>query len=100
MIVPILAIIPTGLALVAPAVAAGLILINLIVFTVWTRPVNHVTRNWTIQLEDWRRLRRQWEYSHAVNAGITFIAFVAVTVAAVKYRSGPRAAHFETQALK
>ena len=51
------------------ATAAALILINLVVFAIWTRPVN---------------LRRQWEYSHAANAGITLAAFCASTLAALR----------------
>jgi hypothetical protein len=66
------------------AAAAVLILVNLIVFMIWTQPVNSVTDNWTIQTENWQTLRRQWEYSHAVNAGVTLLAFIAVTVAALK----------------
>jgi hypothetical protein len=66
------------------AAAAALIAVNLIIFIIWTQPVNHVTNNWTIQTENWQTLRRRWEYSHAVNAGVTFLAFVAVTIAALK----------------
>ena len=64
-------------------IAAGLVLLNLIIFAIWTLPVNRITRNWTVQRQDWERLRRQWEYSHAANAGVTLLAFIAVAVAAV-----------------
>ena len=66
------------------AAAAGFIVVNLIIFLIWTQPVNRVTDNWAIQTENWQQLRRQWEYSHAVNAGVTLLAFVAVTIAALK----------------
>jgi hypothetical protein len=65
-------------------VAAALIALNLVIFFVWTQPANTATVNWTIQPENWRSLRRQWEYSHAVNAGIMFIAFCATTAASVR----------------
>lgn len=55
--------------------AAALLILNLAIFMVWTRPVNTVTRNWTLRLENWRALRRQWEFSHAANAGVTVLAF-------------------------
>jgi hypothetical protein len=63
--------------------AAALILINLVVFAIWTRPVNFITSDWTMHLADWESLRRQWEYSHAANAGITLAAFCASTLAAL-----------------
>ncbi len=65
-------------------VAAALIALNLVIFFVWTQPANTATVNWTIQPENWRSLRREWEYSHAVNAGIMFIAFCATTAASVR----------------
>jgi hypothetical protein len=65
-------------------VAAALIALNLVIFFVWTQPANTATVNWTIQPENWRSLRRQWEYSHVVNAGIMFIAFCATTAASVR----------------
>jgi hypothetical protein len=33
---------------------------------------------------DWESLRRQWEYGHAVNAGIVFLALLATTLAVVR----------------
>jgi hypothetical protein len=50
--------------------AAALLLLNLVVSAIWTRPVNFITDDWTVRLADWEALRRQWEYSHAVNAGL------------------------------
>ena len=69
--------------------AAALLLINLVVFAVWTLPVNRVTSDWTVHLPDWEALRRQWEYSHAVNAVITLAAFCASTLAALHRPSWP-----------
>lgn len=54
---------------------------TLAIFFIWTFPANQVTVNWTVVPEDWRILRAQWEYSHAVNAVLTFLAFCAVALA-------------------
>src|SRR5205814_4928971 len=64
--------------------AAVLIAANLTIFVIWTLPVNRITQNWTVQRDDWQKLRNQWEYSHAVNAGVTFLAFCAAALAALK----------------
>jgi cytochrome c oxidase subunit IV len=72
------------LALVMACVAAALIVINLAIFVIWTQPVNTVTENWAVRVEDWQALRRQWEYSHAVNAGVTLVAFCTATLAALR----------------
>ena len=63
--------------------AAALILVNLIIFYFSTYPVNVATQNWTVMPEGWEVLRRQWESSHAVNAGVTFAAFCLSIVAAL-----------------
>lgn len=65
------------------ALAAGLILATLAVFFTFTRPVNRSTFNWTKAPDDWRRLRRRWEYSHAANAVLTLIALCFSTAAAL-----------------
>jgi hypothetical protein len=53
---------------------------TLVVFFIWTYPANVATNNWTTVPENWEQLRRQWEYSHASNALITFVAFCSVTL--------------------
>jgi hypothetical protein len=58
--------------------AAALILATLAIFFAWTYPANQATENWTIMPETWETLRRQWEYSHAVNAVLTFAALCFV----------------------
>jgi hypothetical protein len=65
-------------------VAAGLVALNLVIFFIWTQPANAATANWTVQSENWEALRRQWEYSHAVNAAVIFAAFCASTCAALR----------------
>ena len=64
---------------------AGFLLIaaTLVIFFVWTFPTNQATANWTEAPRDWQELRWHWEYSHAVNAVLTFIALCCVTLAAL-----------------
>lgn len=64
--------------------AAALIVVNLIIFLIWTQPANAATQNWTVHPANWQTLRRQWEYSHAVNAGVTLLAFCLVTLAGLR----------------
>jgi hypothetical protein len=66
------------------ALAGGsLIALTLAVFSTWTYPANLATENWTRMPPDWEALRRQWEYSHAANAGLTFLALCAVVLSVV-----------------
>ena len=46
---------------------------GLAIFFHWTFPANQATDNWTTVPADWQALRRQWEYSHAANAILTFV---------------------------
>jgi hypothetical protein len=64
--------------------AAALLALNLAIFVIWTQPVNSVTNNWLVQTGNWQALRRQWEFSHAVNAGVTLLAFCLATLAALR----------------
>jgi hypothetical protein len=68
------------------AFAALAIAATLAIFFTWTFPANQATANWTTQPNNWETLRTQWEYSHAVNAIITFLAFCAVTLSALLTR--------------
>jgi hypothetical protein len=58
------------------------------VFWLFTYPMNVASSNWTVTPEHFEAARRQWEYSHAANAVITFVAFVAITLAALAARTG------------
>jgi hypothetical protein len=69
--------------------AAFCFVLALIVFAVWTLPANETTRNWTTVPENWEILRRQWEYSHAVNTMIVFVALCATTLSALAWRPPP-----------
>ncbi|TDH59954.1 DUF1772 domain-containing protein [Dankookia rubra] len=71
-----------------PALLAALLLAaGLAVFFRWTLPANRATANWTRLPEDWPggwdALRAQWEWSHAANAVLTFLALLAVLGAAL-----------------
>jgi hypothetical protein len=50
------------------------------IFWLFTYPMNVASNNWTVTPADFEAARRQWEYSHAVNAVLTFVAFVAITL--------------------
>jgi hypothetical protein len=60
------------------------------IFWMFTYPMNVASSNWTVTPEDFEMARRQWEYSHAVNAVLTFVAFVAITLS-VLTNKGERA---------
>lgn len=49
---------------------------------------NQATGNWTTAPADWERLRRNWEYGHAANAVIGFVALMA-TGRAIMGAAGP-----------
>lgn len=61
------------------------LLISWMIFFTYTFPVNNETRNWTNLPSNWEQLRLQWEYSHAVNAVLYFIAFVVLVISVLKY---------------
>ena len=73
---------PFGLALTAFVLIAA----TLAIFFTWTYPANQATANWTVVPENWRELRRHWEYAHAANAVLTFLALCAVTLSTVLAR--------------
>ena len=68
--------------------AAALIAATLAVFFAWTYPANQAIGNWTSAPENWEQLRAAWEYSHAANAAIAFLALLCSVGAAVS--TGPR----------
>lgn len=67
--------------------ATCLIAANLVIFFVWTFPANQATSNWTEIPANWDALRRQWEYSHAVNAAVTFLSLASLTLATLTARN-------------
>ncbi len=66
--------------------AALLLIASLAIFFVWTYPVNQITANWTVAPPDWQALRARWEYSHAANALVTFLALCAAAAAGLMTR--------------
>jgi hypothetical protein len=56
-----------------------LVAATLVIFFIWTYPTNQATSSWTVVPADWQRLRTTWEYAHATNAVLTFLALCAVT---------------------
>jgi hypothetical protein len=62
-------------------VAFVCLLATIAVFAVFTYPKNVASRNWTVMPEQFEAARRQWEYSHATSALLTFVALIALTTA-------------------
>jgi len=62
------------------------IALTLVVFFIWTYPANVATNNWTMIPDNWEQLRRDWEYSHAANAVVTFAALCSVTLSVLTTR--------------
>ena len=54
-----------------------------VIFWVFTYPMNVASGNWTVTPEHFETARRQWEYSHAASAVLTFLALIAITSSAV-----------------
>jgi hypothetical protein len=54
-----------------------------VLFWTYTHPANVATANWTVQTDDWVRLRRAWEYSHLARAGLQGLAMTCLVIAAV-----------------
>ena len=68
-----------------PVVAAALFLLAAqTVFWVFTFPTNVATENWTVAPDNWERLRRQWEYSHAVGALFQLLVTASLILAAIR----------------
>jgi hypothetical protein len=83
------------------SLAAGLLVAaTLAIFFTWTYPANQATGNWTSTPADWERLRTEWEYSHAVNALITFAALLCSVAAALSYRAPAAASAHATRAAR
>jgi hypothetical protein len=72
----------------------------LAVFFLWTYPANQATGNWTSTPMAWKRLRSEWEYSHAVNALIMFVALLCSVAAALSCRAPAAAISHATGAAR
>ena len=67
-----------GISFLLAVVAFLCMATTLASFFIWVYPANVATDNWSTIPADWESLRAQWEYTHAANAIITFIALCAV----------------------
>lgn len=74
--------------LLLTVLALALMVATQAIFWTYTQPMNVLTKSWTMPPPNLAAARTQWEYSHAVNAVLTFLAFVAAALAIV--RSGSR----------
>jgi hypothetical protein len=63
-----------------------LVAATLVIFFTWTYPANQATSNWTVVPQNWQELRLQWEYAHATNAVLTFLALCAITLSVLLTR--------------
>ena len=59
---------------------------TLVTFFAFVFPVNQATENWTAMPDNWPALRQQWEYVHALNAALTFLALCAFVLAALSWK--------------
>jgi hypothetical protein len=50
-------------------------------FWTLTQPANVATTNWTVQPEDWEKLRLQWEFSHAAGAAFQLLGLALLIIA-------------------
>ncbi len=63
--------------------AGACLVATLGIFFIWIEPANRATDYWTTIPAEWQSLRQQWEYGHAINAVITFVALCSATLAAL-----------------
>ncbi len=68
------------------AAATVLLGVTLAVFFIWTFTVNQMTNNWTVAPDNWEALRARWEYSHATNAALTFLALCSAVASGSTWR--------------
>lgn len=54
-----------------------------VVFWTFTYPMNAATQFWTVMPEPFEAGRRQWEYSHAASAALTFLSLIAIVLASL-----------------
>ena len=50
------------------------------IFWIFTYPMNMASQFWTVLPEPFEAARRQWEYSHAASAVLTFASLIAITL--------------------
>jgi hypothetical protein len=57
-----------------------------VIFWMFTYPINAATNNWTTIPAKFEAAQRQWDYSHAANAVLTFGALAAITLSVLAGR--------------
>src|SRR5262245_27897177 len=75
-----------GFASAMAFLAGACMATTLVIFFIWVEPANRATDYWTTIASNWQALRAHWEYGHAVNAVVTFVAFCSVTLSALAVR--------------
>ena len=73
-------------AMLLSLIAVLCIVANLVIFFLFTQPMNAASSNWTQMPANFEAARRQWEYSHAVNAGLLLIAFASLLASVLASR--------------
>ncbi|MGH6866124.1 MAG: hypothetical protein ACREDO_08155 [Methyloceanibacter sp.] len=80
----------TGSPFVLSGIAVVLLVAELVTFWGFTAPANRATENWTVLPDNWKALRAQWEYSHAVRAFLYVLAFGALLMSVLDWRGSDR----------
>lgn len=57
-----------------------------VIFWMFTYPANAASNNWTVMPESFDAWRNQWEYSHAINAILTIVAFILLALSVLETR--------------
>jgi len=60
------------------------IIATLLIFRIFTYPVNQQTKNWTVLPVNWLVLRKRWEFSHAISAVLNLIALVFLILSVMR----------------
>lgn len=76
-----------GLHFALACLAFLLVTSALAVFFLGAFPANQATQNWTFVPSNWRALRLQWEYGHAIGAALTLLALCSLVLETVLPRS-------------
>ncbi len=71
------------------SLAALFMACTFLVYAIWIYPVDHLTAQWVVLPANWMALRAQWEYAHALNALLIFLAFCALALSAPVTRRVP-----------
>jgi hypothetical protein len=72
--------------------SCALLVVALVLFLAYVFPANAVTKDWTFEPPNWEALRRQWETVHAIDAVLTFAAFLLLTGSVIAAQPGTDAA--------